>query len=83
MNKPSKRLLVRLQAAVAAQRALHEALDDLRDQLTGNSLNEQQQEELEEFVEGMALSVDDRFEPAEAEMTHVFVLLRILEGCQP
>jgi hypothetical protein len=52
-NQTQLRLLRR---AVKAQQAAHEALDDLRDSLTVNGLNEQQAETLREEVIDLALS---------------------------
>jgi hypothetical protein len=55
MNSPSNRMLQALQLAVAAQRAVHETLNDLEDAITSNGLNEAQQELLAEEVTDLAL----------------------------
>lgn len=84
MNQPTERMLARLQAAVEAQRKADEMLDDLADEITRNSLNDEQREDLEEYVKDVATSLTaGTFKPVQVEMAHLENLLHVLEFSQP
>jgi hypothetical protein len=78
-------MLQALQHAVAAQRAVHETLNDLEDVITSNGLNEAQQDLLSEEVADLALGdpLIDGLTDRPVGMEQLEQLLRALQAEAP